>query len=158
VICLLLKFKYLFCDGVYFEMRVARSIEKVSVLVVIGVTENGQKQVIGIQSGDKESASSWRETFKDLKLRGLNSQTITLGIMDGLSGLEKVFSRGNSPRERYKGARSTSHVMCWLRFPQKTETKVADDIRSIFYASSRGKQWNSLPNSPSVGVRIFPPR
>jgi putative transposase len=52
------------------EMRVARSIEKVSVLVVIGVTENGQKQVIGIQSGDKESASSWRETFKDLKLRG----------------------------------------------------------------------------------------
>jgi len=37
----LLKFKYLFCDGVYFEMRVARSIEKVSVLVVIGVTENG---------------------------------------------------------------------------------------------------------------------
>ncbi len=55
----LLKFKYLFCDGVYFEMRVARSIEKVSVLVVIGVTENGQKQVIGIQSGDKESASSF---------------------------------------------------------------------------------------------------
>jgi transposase-like protein len=34
-------------------MRVARNIEKVSVLVVIGVTENGQKQVIGIQSGDK---------------------------------------------------------------------------------------------------------
>ena len=50
-------------------MRVARSIEKVSVLVVIGVTENGQKQVIGIQSGDKESASSWREIFRDL-LRG----------------------------------------------------------------------------------------
>jgi putative transposase len=72
-------------------MRVARSIEKVSVLVVIGVTENGQKQVIGIQSGDKESASRWRETFKDLKLRGLNSQTITLGIFDGLPGLEKVF-------------------------------------------------------------------
>jgi putative transposase len=87
----LLKFKHLFCDDVYFEMRVAKSIEKISVLVVIGVTENGQKQVIGIQSGDKESASSWWETFKDLKLRGLNSQTITLGIMDGLSGLEKVF-------------------------------------------------------------------
>jgi len=46
----LMRFKYLFCDGVYFEMRVARTIEKVSVLVVIGVTENGQKQVIGIQS------------------------------------------------------------------------------------------------------------
>lgn len=55
-----MKFKYLFCDGVYFEMRVARSIEKVSVLVVIGVAEDGQKQVIGLQSGDKESAACWR--------------------------------------------------------------------------------------------------
>lgn len=63
----LMRFKYLFCDGVYFEMRVARSIEKVSVLVVIGVAEDGQKQVIGIQSGDKESAACWRELFKDLK-------------------------------------------------------------------------------------------
>ena len=85
------KYKYLFCDGVYFEMRIARSIEKVSVLVVIGVTANGQKQVIGLQSGDKESASSWRELFKDLKRRDLDSQTVTLGIMDGLPGLEKVF-------------------------------------------------------------------
>ena len=68
-----LRYKYLFCDGVYFEMRIARSIEKVSVLVVIGVTENGQKQVIGLQSGDKESASSWREIFKDLKRRDLDS-------------------------------------------------------------------------------------
>ena len=134
----LLKFKYLFCDGVYFEMRVARNIEKVSVLVVIGVTENGQKQVIGIQSGDKESASSWRETFKDLKLRGLNSQTITLGIMDGLPGLEKVF-REEFPQGKVQ--RCQVHVArnVLAKVPQKLKQKVADDIRSIFYASSRGK-------------------
>jgi len=59
----LLKFKYLFCDGVYFEMRVARSIEKVSVLVVIGVTGKRSKTGYRHSSGDKESASSWRETF-----------------------------------------------------------------------------------------------
>ena len=60
-------------------------------LVVIGVTESGQKQVIGLQSGDKESAANWRELFKDLKRRGLDGQRVTLGIMDGLPGLEKVF-------------------------------------------------------------------
>jgi putative transposase len=48
-----MRFKYLFCDGMYFEMRVASNIEKVSVLVVIGVTESGQKHVIWLQSGDK---------------------------------------------------------------------------------------------------------
>jgi len=134
----LLRFKYLFCDGVYFEMRVARTIEKVSVLVVIGVTENGQKQVIGIQSGDKESASSWRETFKDLKRRGLDSQAVTLGILDGLPGLEKVF-REEFPRGKVQ--RCQVHVArnVLAKVPRKLKQKVADDIRSIFYASSRQK-------------------
>jgi putative transposase len=133
-----LKFKYLFCDGVYFEMRLARSIEKVSVLVVIGVAENGQKQVIGLQSGDKESATNWRELFKDLKSRGLDSQTVTLGIMDGLPGLEKVF-REEFPKGKVQ--RCQVHVMrnVLAKVPQKLKQKVADDIRSIFYASSRPK-------------------
>jgi len=133
-----LKFKYLFCDGVYFEMRVARSIEKISVLVVIGVAENGQKQVIGLQSGDKESAANWRELFKDLKSRGLDSQTVTLGIMDGLAGLEKVF-REEFPKGKVQ--RCQVHVMrnVLAKVPQKLKQKVADDIRSIFYASSKEK-------------------
>jgi putative transposase len=133
-----LRFKYLFCDGVYFEMRVARSIEKVSVLVVIGVAEDGQRQVIGLQSGDKESAANWRELFKDLKRRGLDSQTVILGVLDGLPGLEKVFreefSRSKVQRCQVHVARNVS-----AKVPQKLKPQVADDMRSIFYASSKGK-------------------
>jgi putative transposase len=133
-----MRFKYLFCDGVYFEMRVARTVEKVSVLVVIGVTKDGQKQVIGLQSGDKESASSWRETFKDLKGRGLDSQTVILGIMDGLPGLEKVF-REEFPKGKVQ--RCQVHVArnVLAKVPKKLKQEVADDIRSVFYASSRQK-------------------
>ncbi|GEM_PF-132976 len=132
------RYKYLFCDGVYFEMRIARTIEKVSVLVVIGVTESGQKQVIGIQSGDKESASSWRELFKDLKRRDLDSQAVTLGLMDGLPGLEKVF-REEFPQGKVQ--RCQVHVVrnVLVKVPQKLKQKVADDIRSIFYASNKEK-------------------
>ena len=132
------EFKYLFCDGVHFEMRVARTIENVAVLVVIGVTKSGQKQVIGIQSGDKESASNWREIFKDLKRRGMDRQTVTLGIMDGLPGLEKVF-REEFPRGKVQ--RCQVHVArnVLAKVPRKLKQDVADDIRSIFYASSREK-------------------
>jgi putative transposase len=133
-----MRFKYLFCDGVYFEMRVARTIEKVSVLVVIGVTESGQKQVISLQSGDKESASSWRETFKDLKRRGLDNQTVTLGIIDGLPGLEKVF-REEFPRGKVQRCQVHFARNVLAKVPQKLKQKVADDVRSIFYASSRDK-------------------
>lgn len=63
--------KYLYLDGVHFKMRVGNSIELVPVLVAVGVDKRGIKKVLGFQSGDKESCSTWREFFKDLKKRGL---------------------------------------------------------------------------------------
>ena len=83
--------KRLYVDGVCFDMRIGRKIESVPVLVAIGVTETGHKTVLGFQAGDKESAPTWREFFKDLKGRGLDGSKVLLGIMDGLPGLEKVF-------------------------------------------------------------------
>jgi len=130
--------KYLFIDGVCFSMRIKGSIEIVSVLVVIGVRDDGHRLVLSLQSGDKESASNWRELFKDLKSRGLNPNNISLGIMDGLSGLEKVF------KEEFNNAkvqRCQVHVArnVLAKVPVKLKQKVADDLRSIFYASSRDK-------------------
>ena len=130
--------KYMFIDGVNFDMRINRSINKVPVLVVIGVTEKGCKKVLGFQSGDKESASTWREFFKDLKNRGLKSKTITLGVMDGLPGLEKVFKEEFSSA---KVQRCQVHVArnVLAKVPRKLKKAVADNIRSIYYASSKKK-------------------
>jgi len=128
--------KYIFVDGVNFRMRMHGSIELVPVLVAIGVTDQGHKLVLGMQSGDKESSSSWREFFKDLKSRGLNSQTVTLGIMDGLSGLETVFKEEFS---QAKVQRCTVHIdrEDLAKVPKKLKKDVAADLRSIFYAPSR---------------------
>ena len=59
--------------------------------VVIGATETGARLLLGLEIGDKESASNWREFFKDLKRRGLGADKIMLGIMNGLPGLGEVF-------------------------------------------------------------------
>lgn len=130
--------KYLFLDGVNFDMRIGGGIEKVAVLVAIGVTEAGQKLVLGLQSGDKESASSWREFIKDLKRRGLDGSQVRLGIMDGLAGLEKVFQE-EFPRA--KTQRCQVHVAknVLTKVTQTHKKRVADDLRSIFYASSKEK-------------------
>jgi putative transposase len=130
--------KYLFIDGVSFPMRIDGNIERVPVLVAIGVTEKGQKLVLALQAGDKESASSWRELFRDLKSRGLNSQDIILGIMDGLPGLETVFKE-EFPHAKVQ--RCQLHVArnVLAKVPKKLKKTVADDMRSIFYASSRKK-------------------
>jgi putative transposase len=130
--------KYLFVDGVCFSMRIDGSIETVSVLVVIGITEGGQKMVLALQSGDKESASSWRELFADLKRRGLNGQNILLGIMDGLPGLERIFKE-EFPKAKVQ--RCQVHVArnVLAKVPRKLKQAVADGMRNIFYASTKEK-------------------
>jgi putative transposase len=129
---------YLFVDGVNFGMRMGRSVEKISVLVVIGVSDQGHKMVLAIQAGDKESASTWRELFKDLKQRGLKGAGITLGVMDGLTGLEKVFKEEFA---QAKVQRCQVHVArnVLAKVTRKLKQAVADDMRSIFYASSKAK-------------------
>jgi len=132
------KIKYMLVDGVNFSMRVGKSVETVPVLVAVGVKEDGTRLVLGLQAGDKESAACWREFFKDLKSRGLSSETVVLGVMDGLAGLEMVF------KEEFPEAevqRCQVHVArnVLAKVPKKLKQGVADEIRSIFYASSKEK-------------------
>jgi putative transposase len=119
-------------------MRIRKKVRTVPILVVIGVTEDGHKKVLALQSGDKESATSWRELFKDLKTRGLDKHAVQLGIMDGLVGLEKVFLEEFSSA---KVQRCQVHVArnVLAKVPKKLKREVADDIRSVFYASTRKK-------------------
>ena len=119
-------------DGVNFHMHIKKSVDTIPVLVAIGVTEKGYKLVLSFQAGDKETAVSCREFFKDLKSRGLSSQKVVLGIMDGLPGLESVF------KEEFPGAkvqRCQVHVArnILAKVPKKHKQEVADDIRSIFF-------------------------
>ena len=132
------RIKYIFVDGVNFRMRIKRDIEIVPVLVAIGVTETGHRLVLSLQSGDKESASRWREFFKDLKARGLNPQNVTLGIMDGLSGLETVFKE-EFPKAKVQRCQVHVSRNVLAKVSKKYKKEVADDLRSIFYASSKRK-------------------
>ena len=73
-----------------------------------------------------------------MKSRGLNSQAVTLGIMDGLTGLETVFKEEFS---QAKVQRCIVHIdrNVIAKVPKKLKKDVADDLRSIFYAPSREK-------------------
>jgi putative transposase len=128
--------RYLFIDGVNFRMRILKRIEIIPVLVAIAVTETGHKLVVGLQAGDKESAASWREFFRDLKQRGLNGSQVTLGIMDGLQSLETVF-REEFPQA--KTQRCQVHVArnVLAKVPRALKAEVAADMRHVFYAPSK---------------------
>ena len=102
------------------------------------MNENGIKEVIALQAGDKESAGIWRQLFKDLKARGLDKNAVKLGIMDGLPGLEKVFKEEFSEAKIQRcQVHVARNVLC--KVPQRMKEKVADDMRSVFYADTKKK-------------------
>ena len=130
--------KYLFIDGVHFQVPVERSIEIVPVLAAVGVTQTGQKLVLSLQAGDKELATSWREFFREFKARNLDSGKVTLGMMDGLTGLETFF-REEFPKARAQCCQVHVARNVLAKVPKKFKQDLANDQRAIFYASSQEK-------------------
>ena len=74
---------YLWADGVYVKAGLEHS--KAALLVLIGADADGQKHVLAVTSGERESAASWSAVLRDLKARGLRAPKLT--IADGHLGI-----------------------------------------------------------------------
>jgi putative transposase len=83
---------YIWADGVYLQARMEENAE--CMLVIIGATPEGKKELIGFQVGLRESSQSWHELLSDLKARGLKIAP-RIAVGDGALGfwnaLDKVF-------------------------------------------------------------------
>ena len=79
-----------FIDAVHFNVRQENSVVKKAAYIVLGVTENGEKDILGIWIGENESAKFWLGVFNDLKQRGVKD--ILIMCSDGLSGIKEAIS------------------------------------------------------------------
>ena len=93
------RYVYIWADGIYFNIRLEE--DRPCILVLIGATEEGQKELIGIYDGVRESKLSWQEFLQNLKSRGLVI-TPSLAIGDGALGfwaaLEEEFPQCRQQR------------------------------------------------------------
>ncbi len=64
------RYVYVWADGVYLQARMEPQAE--CMLVILGATPEGRKELVGFQVGVRESAQSWRELLVDIKARGLS--------------------------------------------------------------------------------------
>ena len=116
------QYVYVWADGVYLQARMEDNAE--CMLVLIGATPEGKKELVGFQIGVRESAQSWRELLIDIKQRGLE-------IAPDLA-IEEVFP-------------STRHQRCWVHKTANILNKVARsvqvnmkaDLREIYGAPTR---------------------
>ena len=127
------RYVYIWADGVYLQARMEPQAE--CMLVLIGATPEGKKELLGFQVGMRESAQSWRELLVDLKARGLIIAP-ELATGDGALGfwtaLEQV-----SPTTRHQ--RCTVHKTAngLDKLPKPVQPAAKTDLREIWLAPDR---------------------
>ena len=93
------RYAYLFIDGVHVSVRLGED-DRLCLLVVIGVREDGVKELLAVEDGYRESTDSWAAVFRDLRDRGLNQPRLVTG--DGALGawaaLRDVFPAADEQR------------------------------------------------------------
>ncbi|MBD1573895.1 IS256 family transposase [Vibrio sp. S17_S38] len=126
------RYVYLWADGIYSNVR---QDDRLCLLVVIGVTEHGRKELIAVEDGYRESEASWYELLSGLRSRGLTSSP-KLATGDGAMGfwnaLAKVF-----PDTRHQRClvHKTANVLASL--PKSVQPKIKSELRDIWLAENR---------------------
>ena len=128
------RYVYIWADGVYLQARMED--DAACMLVIIGATPEGRKELVGFQVGVRESTQSWRELLVDLKARGL-SVAPELAVGDGAMGfwraMEEIFP-------------TTRHQRCWQhklvnilnKVPKSVQPNMKADLREVRDAPDRG--------------------
>ena len=127
------RYVYVWADGVYLQARMEDHAE--CRLVLIGATPEGKKELVGFQTGIRESAQSWRELLVDVKQRGLKIAP-DIAVGDGALGFWKALD------EVFPG---TKHQRCWVhktanvlnKVPLSVQANMKTDLREIYGAPTR---------------------
>lgn len=123
---------YIWADGVHFPVRLEE--DRLAVLVIVGVTLEGQKEVIAIEDGYRESKESWLSVLRDLRRRGMNAPMVA--VADGALGF------WNALAEVYP---ETQRQQCWVhkianvldKLPKRLQAKAKRLLHEIMKASTR---------------------
>src|SRR5205823_5786298 len=127
------RYVYLYADGLY--LKAGEEQDKTAVLVVLGVDEQGHKELLAMEQGYRESTASWSEVLRSLKERGLTEAPL-LAIGDGALGLwaalDEVFP-------------TTRHQRCWNhrtlnvldKLPKRLQPEARTKLRGLAEAPTR---------------------
>ena len=122
---------YLWVDGVYVKAGLEK--EKAALLVAIGGLSDGQKVVLSVEPGYRESPESWSQMLRNLKQRGMNSPRLVVG--DGHLGiwgaLSNVYPEAGEQR-------CWNHKMVNVldKLPKKVQVEAKGRLQKVAYSQS----------------------
>ena len=126
------RYVYVWADGIYCRTRLEDA--KLCLLVLIGATADGKKELIAVEDGYRESEASWLELLRRLESRGLVVEP-ELAIGDGSLGFWKALGQvwGNTRRQRC-WVHKTGNVLNYL--PKSVQPKAKQALHEIWMAET----------------------
>ena len=146
-----------FLDGTYVPIKRryegTAKVEKECVMVALGITEEGEKVVLGFYFAPNEGAWSWDDVLADLKSRGLYS--VSLFVTDGLQGMPEAIHR-NYPKEKHQLCLvHETRTIC--RDVRKSDRKaVSGDFKNVYSAKDRAEAESRLSDFESKWEKTYP--
>ena len=146
------RYVYIWADGVYFNVR--SNDARACMLVLIGVTELGRKELIAVQLGYRESSEHWRDIIRSLKDQGLKTAP-ELVIADGAKGLWSAV-KAEWP--------TAKHQRCWVhksanvlaKLPKKVQKPAKSYIHQIWQAETKKEALQAYDEMVSVFGDKYP--
>jgi len=128
------EYVYVWVDGVHFNIRL--DDERLCTLVMIGARPDGEKELLAVEDGYRESAESWKTLLRDLKRRGMTAPVLAVG--DGALGFWAA------AREVWPATREQA---CWVhklanvldKLPQRLQPRAKRALHEMMYAESRAE-------------------
>lgn len=126
------RYVYVWADGIYLQTRLEDA--KQCILVVIGATPEGKKELLGFTDGARESAQDWRELLLDLRNRGLVVAP-ELAVADGALGFWKALGElWPSTREQRCWVHKIANVL--NKLPNSQQPKAKRSLQEIWMAET----------------------
>ena len=121
------KYVYIWADGVNVQVRLGED-KKVCLLVIIGATESGDKELLAVHPGFRESTESWLTVLRSLIERGMTAPKLAIG--DGALGFWSAV-------RQCKGFENTKEQRCWVHkianVLDKLPKRVQSDAKSLLH-------------------------
>lgn len=130
------EYAYIWVDGVHVSVRLGED-KKLCLLVVIGVAKSGEKHLLAVEPGYRESSDSWAAVLRDMKSRGFKAPLLAVG--DGALGFWSALSRVD-------GFQETLAQRCWVHkirnvldvLPKRLHAEAKGLMHAMINAVSRG--------------------
>ena len=145
------RYAYIWADGIYCNVRME---ERQCLIVIIGATKDGKKELVALESGFRESELSWTDVLVDLKHRGL-TQAPELAIGDGSLGFWKALAKvyGNTRWQRC-WVHKTANVL--NKLPKSLQAKAKKKLHQIWMAPDKDEAQQHFDDFISIYESKYP--